>query len=245
MKNLSRWAKRHSRTAILIIVICEVCNAFSGLLLGLNLLESWPIGNLLLLGVLLGGGAVYVRLHHHSDQPYWVARRWLFGAFLSNFLLFGVLGGLWAERIQSPTANQAVWGSRRVVMRSDSVVKLDNIRPLHQAQLTSRRTSDENQTGKRIGYVLLFLLSIGLTYVSVGLACNLACSGYGALALLVFLLGMGILAGGIFFLIRSFENRIAPLKEMDKPQRRRTLRRFWLTWLTLIGVVAVYLLSGS
>lgn len=245
MKVLSRWAKRHAHLAIVFLIGCEVLNAFNGLLLGMNLLENWSFAGLLLLAILLGGGAVLVRLQYRTNQPYTTARRWIFGAFLGNFLLFGVLGGLWAERIQSPTANQVAWGSRRAVMRSDSVVKTDNLRPFTQANLVNQRVKADGQTGKRIGYVLLFLLSLVLAYVGAVLACNLVCSGYGVIALLTFLLGLGALAGGIFFLTRAFDGEIVPLREMDKPQRRRTLRRFWIAWLALIGVAGASLLFGG
>lgn len=247
MKTISHWANRHVRVAILIIVLCEVFNAFSGLLLGMNLLEGWPIGGLLLLAVVVGGGAVLVRLKFNPSQPYAVARRWLFGAFLGNFLLFGVLGGLWAESIQTPTPNRAVWGSRRAIMRSDSVVKTDNLRSTNQLQANFLRKSQkaDDQSGKRIGYVLLFLLSLGLAYVGTALACNLVCAGYGVLGVLVFVLGLGVLAGGIFYLIRAFDKEIVPLREMDKPKRRRTLRRFWISWLALIGGFIAWALVGA
>lgn len=247
MKTISHWANRHVRVAILIIICCEVFNAFSGLLLGMNLLEGWPIGDLLVLAVVLGGGAVLVRLQFSPTQPYVVARRWLFGAFLGNFLFFGVLGGLWAESVQTPTPNRAVWGSRQAIMRSDSVVKTDNLRSTNQlqAKFLQKNKKADDQSGKRIGYVLLFLLSLVVTYLTSFLACSLACSGYGVLAVLVFVLGLGALAGGIFLLTRAFDKEIVPLREMDQPKRRRTLRRFWISWLALIGGIIAWALVGA
>lgn len=73
----------------------------------------------------------------------------------------------------------------------------------------------ERQTGKRVGFVLLFVLSLVLLYGSVALACSIACSGYGFLAAVVYLLGLGFLAGGIFFLGRLREKPIRKLRQID------------------------------
>ncbi len=231
MKTISRWASSHVRTAILIIVICEVLNAFSGLLLGMNLLEGWPMGGLLLLAVVLGGGAVLVRLQYRSDQPYVAARRWLFGAFLSNFLLFGLLGGLWAESVQSPTPNRAVWGSRRMVMRSDTIIKPATKTSINQADYYASRTErSRTPTGSRILFISLFVLGIVLSGLVAALACNLACTGYGVGAVVMFVAGVGVFAGGFFFLSRALEKVIKPWREMSRSERRR----IWLRALPLL-----------
>lgn len=101
------------------------------------------------------------------------------------------------------------------------------------------------KTGKRIAYVLLFALGLALTYLSVGLACNIACAGYGFYAILTLLLGMGFTAGGIFFLSRAFDKPLLPMRELTPAQRRRTARRFWLSWLVLIGVVFLLFLVAA
>jgi heme/copper-type cytochrome/quinol oxidase subunit 4 len=68
-------------------------------------------------------------------------------------------------------------------------------------QLSTKQTTgnNTNDTDKRIGYVLLFMLSLILTYLAVYLTCALACGGYAFPALLALLLALGVFAGGIIF----------------------------------------------
>ena len=242
MKVLSRWAKRHAHLAIVFLIGCEVLNAFNGLLLGMNLLENWSFAGLLLLAILLGGGAVLVRLQYRTNQPYTTARRWIFGAFLGNFLLFGVLGGLWAERIQSPTVNQTAWGNRRAVMRSDTLIKPANVTSSNQANYyTSRKERAANPTGTRVLFVLLFVAGILLTGLAAGIACNLVCSNYAGAALLVAVAGLGVFGGSFFFLSRAFDKALEPWRETPPPQRRRTWFR---ALLLMLGFIALWVISG-
>jgi hypothetical protein len=106
-------------------------------------------------------------------------------------------------------------------------------------------TPSGKQTGWRIGYVLLFALSLFLTYFMTGLACAIACSGSSFLAFIVFLLGLGFLAGGIYFLGRALEKRVKKRSDMTPDERRRTGRRFWMSWLVLIGITVLLALVSA
>ncbi len=245
MKTLSRWASRHAFLAILIIVCCEVLNAFNGLLLGLNLLKGWPLGSLLLLFLALLGGAILVRTRFSAGQTYAANRLFIFGAFLGNFFLFGVLGGLWTESIETPDTSRAVFGYRQEVSQSDSLIKPKNRRSNNQADYYADRTERDragNQTGKRILYVLLFLAGISLAGLAAGLACNLVCTGYGVGAFFVLLLGTGIFLASFLVLSRAFGKVIKPWREMDRRERGRT----WLRALYLfLGFWALTALLGA
>lgn len=242
MKTISCWAKRHAHLAILLLIGCETLNALNGLLLGMNLLQNWSLAGLLLLAILFGGGAVLVRLQYRTDQSYATARRWIFGAFLGNFLLFGVLGGLWAESVQSPTSNRAAWGSQRVVMRSDTLINPANATSSNQADYyASRRERMANPAGTRVLFVLLFVAGILLTGLAAGLACNLACTNYAGAAMLVALAGLGIFAGSFFSLSRAFDKTLRPWRETPPPQRRRTWFR---ALLLMLGFIALWVISG-
>lgn len=248
MKNLSRWASQHSRTAIALLIVCEVSNAANGLLLGMNLLENWPVGRLLLLIIGLVAGAFFMQTQSArvANRPFWVGRRWLWGAFMINFLLFILLGGIWVTSIQQPTSGQAAWGNRQLEVRSDTIVPTQ--KSTNTAYYEERSAVYEqpikDQTGKRIGFVLLFLLGIVLSGYAVGLACSLACAGNGALAFIVGLLGGGIFLSSFFLLSRAFDKVIKPWKLMNRPERKRVYLRslllllgFWIV-STLLGRLA-------
>jgi hypothetical protein len=91
----------------------------------------------------------------------------------------------------------------------------------------------------------LFVLSLFLMLFTTGLACNIACSGYGFFAAIVFLLGLGFLAGGIYFLGRASEREVKRLRDMAPDERRRTGRRFWLSWGLLTGLFTLLLLVSA
>ncbi|MDB5239741.1 MAG: hypothetical protein JWP57_366 [Spirosoma sp.] len=251
MKNLSHWASRHVSLAISLLVLGEVFNAFNGLILGAAWLDTFSVAGLHTGLVVMLCLAVGVRLMAHKGTGSFQFDRWcLFGAFMSNFLLFGLLGGLMAPRTQSPNVSVGAWGSQRKEIQTDSLNQADAKRPVRSslnAKTVSSKdvTPSSKQTGKRIGYVLLFVLSFFLTYFMTGLACNIACSGYGFLALIVFLLGLGFLAGGIYFLGRALDNQVKKRSDMTPAERRRTGRLFWLSWLVMIGVTALFFLVSA
>lgn len=248
MKKLSRWASRHAPLAITLIILGEVVNGYSGVMLGATLLNEVSLYILHAGIAILVSLAAGVRLLSRTNTGRFSVGRWcLFGAFLGNFLLFGLLGGLMAPRSQPHNVAVGAWGSRRVEVRADTLARPNTLRPVKQSVTATNaaRSSADGQAGKRIGYGLLFGLSFILTYLMTALACNIACSGYGFLAVVVFLLGLGFLAGGIYFLGRALDKQVTKRSDMTPDQRRRTGRRFWLSWVILIGLTVVSLLISA
>lgn len=249
MKAVSRWANRHTRLAIALLIGCELINGFGGVLLGANVLSDLPGVTLLLLGLLAVGMAIGVRSSAVAriTGPAYDARRWrLAVAFGSNWLVWIVLGAYWSQSVQTATPAGMAWGSRRVVVRSDTLINPADttIRPPVVYGKAAQKSGDSHRhTYKRIGFFLLFLLGFVIWYFSIALACTIACSGYSALAALTLALGIGFLAGGGYFLSRAVESPFVPLRERPLRERRRTLRRFWLLWLILTGLLAVSLLT--
>ena len=248
MKNLSRWANRHGRKAIVLLALCEVGNALNGLLLGMNLLENVSAGGLLLLILALLAGAFFLQTQSArvDSMRYWVGRRWVFGAFMTNFLLFVLLGGLWATSLQTPTSGQTAWGSRRIEVSSDTLAPPKKRQATNPAYYEERSVEREqpvgNQTGKRVGFVFLFLLGIVLSGYATGLACNLACAGNGALAVVVLLTGVGLMLGSFFLLSRAFGSVVKPWKQMSRTERKRTYAR---ALFLMGGFYALLILLGS
>lgn len=251
MKNLSRWASRHVPLAITLIFLGEIANAFNGLILGAAWLDTIPVYRLHAGLVVLICLAIGIRLTARRGAGNYQFERWcLFGAFLSNFLLFGLLGGLMAPRTQPFMGSNGAWGSQRKEIWTDTLTQTNPGRPVRSTISATSAASKEvtpsgKQMGKRIGYVLLFALGCFLAYFMTGLACAIACSGYGFLAAIVFLLGLGFLAGGIYFLTRALEKQIKKRSDMTAAERRRTGRRFWLSWLILIGVTLLFSLFSA
>ena len=246
MKTLSHWASRHTPLAILLIIICEITNGFNGLTLGAAWFDALPIAGLHAGIAVLLSLAVGIRLMARLGTGHFGLGRWcLFDAFLSNFLLFGLLGGLMAPRIHAQNASTAAWGSRRVEVRTDTLTRPDALRPVQSATAVSDEARSNNQGGKRAGYVLLFVLGLFLTYFTTALACSIACSGYGFLAVVVLLVGFGFAAVGIYFLGRALDKQLKNRSEMSPAERRRTGRRFWISWVFFIGLAAVSLLLSA
>lgn len=246
MKNISQWASQHAPFAIALIILCEVINGVNGVVLGAAWFNTLPVAALHLGVALLIGVVMGIRIMARSGGDNFRIRRWyLLGAFFSNFLLFGLLGGLMAPRSGPHDVPTGAWGSRRIEKRASTLIRADSL-PATKPAVISRegRRSDETKDG-RLGYVLLFLLSLPLMYVSTGLACSLSCSGYGFFAAIVLVLGLGFLAGGIYFLGRASKKQPAKLRDMTPAERRRTGRRFWLSWGILTGIFALLLLISA
>ena len=72
IKNISRWASRYTRTAILLLILCEIGNAVNGVLLGMNLLGDWSEGGLLLVmaGLLAGAFFLQTQSARVAGMPY-------------------------------------------------------------------------------------------------------------------------------------------------------------------------------
>ncbi|GAB2545422.1 hypothetical protein [Spirosoma aerophilum] len=250
MKNISRWASQHARTAIALLILCETANAANGLLLGMNLLENWSAGYIVLLMLFFLGGALFIQTQSArlANKSYWVIRRWLFGAFMTNCILFTLLGGTWAANVEKSTFTQTALGSRQLVVRSDTIAPSPNLKSTNPAYyetpVSAKEQPVKDQSGKRLGFVLLFLLGIVLTVYAAGLACSLACAGNGTLAFLVGLMGSGIFYGSFVLLSRAFDKIIKPWKLMTRPERKRVYLRslllllgFWVLSALLGGLV--------
>lgn len=249
MKNLSQWASRHGLIAILLLVLGEVVNGFNGVLLGASGLGTVSPFSLCL-GILLLTGLILFVLSYARQSylrgNYWAGRRWLFMAFLGNFLLFTLLGGLWNQRIQEPRSTVSALGNRRIDVVRDTVIPVDSTRQANwsAAQANVPTADQPAPAGKRAGYILLGLLGIVVAYFVAGIACSIACAGYGFLAAVTFLFGLGGLAGTVYFFGRAMQKPLKRRRDMTPDERRRDSRRFWLAWLIIVGIVSLLLVIG-
>ena len=248
MKSLSYWASRHVRIAISLIILGEVVNGFSGVLLGATALNQ--VSSVGLYGCMLVVIGLIFSIRPYLSQLgqsalYSQIRRWTFLAFSSNFLLFCLLGGVWNQRIQSIHSSANVLGSRRITVVSDSVSRADSVRLANRSATSVGNPSAAKESGPRGLYIVLGIAGLAVAYVLAGLSCSILCAGYGFLALLTFYLGLGGLAGSVYFFGRAFQRSPKRRQDMTPDERKRDGRRFWLSWLILIGVASVALLVSA
>ena len=232
---LSHWAKHHVRLAMVVILVLEVINGFNGVLLGATLLAELPTATLYVGTALLLIFATHLRLLYHTGPDTKGFRRWcLCGAFWGNFLLFGLVGGLLVPRPPKQTVSTGALGYQQMDIRSDTLIRPDTLRPL-QPWVAIRTTGRRSALSIEEGFVTLFAFSILIALVMGIVACQISCSGYGFLAGVVSVLGLGFLAGGLYFLGRAKQKPIRDRGEVPGVERRRNVRRFWLTWAVLAG----------
>ncbi|GAB3335965.1 hypothetical protein GCM10027299_45520 [Larkinella ripae] len=247
---LSAFASQHQRAAAGLIILSEFTNAAIGITVGSSLLARQP--GWYLAALLTGLIAVRVVLCRYvelrlpdlvSGPRFRFQKHSYFSLFFINFLAYTVAGGISGRTVLHPEPSVSVASERSVTYRetkdSLTLAALPN-------QTSVVPTADGNpQTGTKIGYILLFLASLALSYGASGLACRLACSNQGFLAVFVLLLATGILAGGLYFLGRALTKNMKPYREMTKDERKREGRRYFRTLLGTVAVFAVSFLLGA
>ncbi|GAB4034891.1 hypothetical protein [Spirosoma gilvum] len=248
MKTLSVWASRHTPLAIGLIILGELANGFNAVLLGASLLDNLPLPWLYssLLAIIGVAASIQMRTKHTDKvAPYWVSRRWAFTAFVSNFLLFSLLGGIWVHRVQYSDSPSVVLGSRSIAVVRDSIARPDTVQQPGHSTEKAKVTPAASNTPPRIVYILLGIAGLAVAYVLTGLACNILCAGYGFGALLTFYLGLGGLAGSFYYFSKAVQRSPKRRRDMTADERKRDGRRFWLSWLILIGVASAALLLSN
>ncbi|MFD1142963.1 hypothetical protein ACFQ4C_17690 [Larkinella insperata] len=248
---LAAFASRYPPLAAGFIVFFELSNAAIGLIMGSSLLAEQPGWRLAaLLAGLVASRALFSQYVacQRPDLPSRARFRFqkssFFLLFVINFLVYGVAGGISGRAVIHPEpsvslSSKAVYFSES--SRKDSLTKTSSVAPLSQTDPTPREAP---HTGTKVVYVLLFLAGAFLALLSSGLACRLACSNHGFAAVMVGLLGAGILAGGIYFLGRAFTKNMKLYREMTRTERQREKRRLGRTLLiTLAGTVLFFFLG--
>lgn len=246
---VARWASQHARPAILVIVLCELTNACIGITVGSALLAGLLSSQLFI----LIGSAFLVRTlvlqyqkiefqHLHSTTRFLFQKRIFVSLFCLNLWIYTLGGAVLGSMVQSPQPTTSLHGSMTVVT-SEQRPRFS--KKLSQIKEDDKKAKSLNEGLLRLGYILLFVAGIVLAYISAALACNLACAGIGWAAVAMILLGLGILAGGFYFLGRAIDKHMKPFKEMTLDERKREKRRYWRTALgTVLATVFLMLISA-
>ncbi|RFS18054.1 hypothetical protein [Emticicia sp. C21] len=254
MNRISIWASRNTKKAITFIIIIEFVKSIIGFDIGHNFLPTFSSGfiELAVLGLVFLITFVQANYKYQIQNLNKEAHRQLrlrsTGIlFLSSLLLSILAGNHFKElgySINSPFAtNAAVSMSADSVLTTTTVAKEKKQTAKYKFRLFANKTADDDPySNRRIGYVLLFLLSLVLTYVGLYLTCGILCSGYGVLALLVFITSLGVFSGGLYFLIKAFNKPVKPISTMTGQEKRKERRKFLLIWGILSLATGIFLL---
>jgi MFS family permease len=263
MKTISIWASKNQNLAIAFIIIIELLKGLMGFAIGndfLPILSNATI-ELSVLAIVFIISFVQINYRHYAPEltkeKYYKFRiKSTAIIFLSSFLLAILLGNHF-KNVGYLVSNQLI-SYAGVTIKTDSVQQQEGLTIFEKTikknqsnhkkhQLFSKQSTENstNDTGKRIGYVLLFMLSLILSYFGLALSCSIACSGYGVLAILAILLTLGIFSGGIYFLIKSFRKTIKPSKEMTHEEKKKERKKFFAIWGIVTAIAALLIIISN
>ena len=263
MKTISIWASKNQKLAIAFIIIIELLKGLMGAIIGNDFLPIFSNVTIELSVLLIVFIISFVQINYRHQAPelskvacHKLRIKSTAIVFLSSFLLAILLGNHFKD-IGYSINNQLV-SYAGVTIKTDIVRQQETStvfekvikqnQTIHKKrQLFSKQTTENstNDTGKRVGYVLLFMLSLVLSYFGVALSCSIACSGYGVFAILLLLLTVGIFSGGIYFLIKSFRKVIKPSKQMTNAEKKKELKRFLSIFGVVVAAIALIIIAGN
>ncbi len=257
MKTISIWASKNQKLAIAFIIIIELLRGSIGFAIGNDFLPAFSNATIELSVLLIVFIISFVQINYRhqklelsKEAHYKFRLKNTAIIFFSSFLL-AILSGNYFKNLAYLVNNQ-LFSYAGVTIKTDSVQQpqativfeksikhkhnLNKKQSLSSQQITENSTND---TGKRVAYVMLFLLSLVLTYFGLYLSCSLACGGYGVVAILAFLLTVGIFSGGIYLLMKSFRKVVKPSNEMTHEEKKKERKRFFSIWGIVTAAIAL------
>ena len=255
MKTISIWASKNQYQAITLIVLIEFIKNIIGFSIGNDAFPilSKPFIELGVLAIVLLVSFLQIYYQHEAqsltkEAHYQLRIRSTTFIFFCSFVLSVLLGnhfkGL-GYSFHSQTETFAATSTATSVDSTTTTVssssnKLTTKKKHH--LFSKKATTESSDTGKRIGYILLFLLSLVLTYGGAFISCSIACSGYGFWAVLTFLLTLGIFSAGVYFLIKAFSKNPTRLADMSKEQRKKERKKYFIIWGIVTLAVGLFTL---
>lgn len=220
MKAVSYWASQHIAASRLLLIILGVVNFLSGVLLGINFIENTPLWVINLLGLGIVCGILFIEKQYRKAKTatspnvsYLRRNKAVLGLYLCNFLLAIVLGQVLLNHAQNVEQQNTVYVTLQSAIEHHnvppSVLEVKKQKKINKVSLWiakkvlkwQNKFANEG-SGKNINGLWMLILGILSAAASAPLACGLACSNIPALAIVVILLGLGCLAGGIFFIAK-------------------------------------------
>ncbi|MBV6428893.1 MAG: hypothetical protein KIPDCIKN_03430 [Haliscomenobacter sp.] len=253
MQTIRLWAKAHPAAAQVTIVCSHVALAILALNLGLMLyrdgVQTGLIGLLAPSIALLWGALMYPRRKNSEKELFRMLRsRYDLAILVAGFILTTSVFNYsitQAFRTATPSGYQVIPAALRQSQTHTSTrsalspdahsKKKAGWKKSLRSAIKAHFLQNQKEGGKVRGlwYGLIFLLSGGLSLLVTALSCNLACSGAGAAAVLVGLVG----AGAIVFLTGILLRAVLPEEKKKKA--------FLLAAIMLLGSTLLWVLLGS
>ena len=266
MKSLSIWASRNIILFRIIIpigfLILFIFNYFLGMLFQLEwLILREPVVFLTVFVILILSFSLYpsskrINEQFKSDHLFYFRWKLIDLILILGFCLVSFYCGTHSGQVLQKQNSSTI--TRSTTAEIGSVIPLNSLEKFEKRKSRSfkdRIASFFNKIGTRmldfyhqlsngkkalfIGLVILFgLLYLGLFYLLAIGACSIACSGYGVLALIVFILGEALLFLGLYYSIFGLKNNMDK-KEGEEPDLKKN-RKIGLI-VTISVLVGKYL----
>lgn len=240
------WASQNIPRARFLFVSGEVFRLSIAFLLGKSLLFKPDYNETIFLVLMLSATVFTVFRYPAGRRNFGSYRSRALTLMLSSFTLAFLSGNLFSAR--QPVRNLISATDYYEAPRNGLLdqVQQQNT-PKHPVIKMHNSVTEEPAipTGKRLLYVLLFLVSLPLTYFGLILACTLGCNGFPVFAWLAVITSFGVFSGGIYFLIKAFRKKARPHKSLDKKGKKKEWKNFFLTWLITFGAAMIALLIGN
>jgi hypothetical protein len=245
---IENWAIHHGKQARLVLAVSEIGRLTIAFLLGAGLGFGFDLNEVLILVIAVISLFLVAVKMPISKRNFSLFLPKAVVLFLCSWLLAGLGGTLLhgSEGLQTGS-QQLMAGDQTTGVKSgllDEVVE-NQEKKIPEITMKTRKVKAGLPGWVRLIYVLGFLVSLVLTYYSLILACSLSCSGYGFFAVLAFIMAFGVLSTGIYFLIKAFRKKAKPYRQMEKKERKKEWKNFFLTWLVTSAVIALTILIGN
>ena len=249
---ISKWASKNIVVRVGLIILFQFLQIFLGIKIGCGWFPSISSDELTIVCILIFSliftlqkrfSDLYNNLH--KIEKYGPMLRYNVLVFLSTFVL-SLAFGAHLNSLENPARNIQLSATEHH-NKLDSTTHVLIQKALEKQKVNAAiQTETTKDTGKRVVYFLLFLLSLILTYFIAVMACSLACSGYGVVAILVLLLGQGVLGSGIYFFLKIFRKGfIKKWKQLDIKEKKKERKRYWLTLLISSLAFWLFILLGN
>ncbi|WP_259016750.1 hypothetical protein [Emticicia fluvialis] len=256
MKAISIWASQNQKTAILLIIIFEVLKCSIGFDIGhhfLPVFSSWAI-ELSVLGLVFLTTFVQTSYQHQTGtlnkEAHRKFRLMSTGAIMASSLFLSILLGNHLKGLGYQVHSIYVANAAERVTTTATENNKKNGAPIKVTEkktrkgfvsrlLSKKTVSEDPKSNSRITYALLFFLSLLLTFAGLILTCQLACGGFSLLAILAFLVSLGVLSGGLYFLIRAFKKDLKPFQSLTQKEKKKEQLKFFVIWILLGAAIAL------
>jgi len=244
-KEIGTWAVNNTRKAQFLFFLSEISRLSIAFFLGKFLLPRLGINEFFVLSILLLSFA-FVWLNSstkRSDFSNYFKKGLLIVS--CSWLLFFGFGSLFSGQ-SSFQSNVSMAADVQGEPHKGLVQKLLNKKEIKIQFHTTTAKKLPISKKRKILFVILFIISIPLTFYGLILGCSLSCAGYAVFAWMTIILSFGLLGGGIYFLIKAIsKKKVGRYKDLDRAGKRKAWKNFFITWGIVTAVAFLALLIGN